>query len=214
MNRDETKKILNILDSTYDILSKEEKDQNKNVILIGIWHKILQYYSFNDVGVACGNYISSNRTKPKPSDIKAELDTMRAKRHTVHLQVTNNPDYDADTRLTRQNFADIIKREFAPFMTMRLPEHIREELLAKHKPTVIDDFITHAWGYMMHSDFKVIELEIALGTIRGTKFTFKQFMKALLDAHEHNEEMKANPNKLDALKQAVLSMTQPQTKAA
>ncbi|AEE26328.1 hypothetical protein [Francisella hispaniensis] len=206
------RRILEFLDANYGLFDGKTDDQAK--IITWSWYEVIKPYSFNDVLTACKQYLANNKSKPKPADIKAELDTMRAKRHTVHLQVTNNPDYDADTRLTRQNFADIIKRELAPFMYMRLPEHIKEELQAKHNPSHIDDFINVAWGYMMHSDFKVIEVEMALGTIRGTRFQLKDFMKALLNAHEHNEEMKANPNKLEALKQAVFSMTQRQNKAA
>ncbi|MBK2258419.1 hypothetical protein [Francisella philomiragia] len=201
------RRILEFLEANYGLFDGKTDDQAK--IITWSWYEVIKPYSFNDVLTACKQYLANNKSKPKPCDIKAELDTMRAKRHTVHAQITNNTEYDADTRLTRQNFSDIIKREFTPFLYMRLPEHVKEVLLAKHKPAVIDDFITHAWGYIMHSDFKVIELEIALGTIRGTKFTFKQFMKALLNAHEHNEEMKANPNKLEALKEAVFAMTQP-----
>lgn len=185
----ESEKIVDMLDATYSILDKDEKANN---VLKKVWHKTLVFYDYKDVGIACGNYIANNRVKPKPSDIKSNLDVMQAKRHSAYEQIEYNQKLDCESKLTRQNLLDIFNQEFAPFLKMNLPKHLKEELREKHNQKNIDDFVAKVWGYVMGSDFQVFHIESALGELRGTKFTFERFMKALVNVRDFSDNFYEN----------------------
>lgn len=189
MRIEETKKIINVLSANYDLLSGDDK---QDTLLVGIWNRVLQFYDYKDVGVACGNYITNNRIKPKPSDIKAELDAMRAKRHTIYTQINNSQNLDCEANLTRQNLQDLFNREFAPFMSMNLPANLKAECLEKHDQKSIDDFVTKVWSYLSVSDFKIFHIEMALNGLRGTKLTFEKFMKKLVHMREFADDFLEN----------------------
>ncbi|AIT09103.1 hypothetical protein LO80_03380 [Candidatus Francisella endociliophora] len=208
MIQEQTQKIVNLLDANYNILHDE--DDEKNRLIIGTWHSVLKYYSYSDVGNACGRYISSNRVKPKPADIRGELEAMRATRHTAYQQIENSQKLDCEAYLTRQGLQDLFNREFAPFTKMSLPEHIKEKLRAKHNQQPIDDFVTKVWGFVQGSDFQIFHIEMAIGKLKGTKFTFEQFMKVLIGCREFSDDIMSNPNKLEACK----SFMKEQLKAA
>ena len=196
---EDTKKILNVLDATYDILSKDIQDTKKNILLINTWHKILQYYTYENVGRACGNYITNSRIKPKPSDIRQELNAMQAVRHSVHKQLTVDAS-NCESKVTLSNLKNLCNNEFAPFMNMNLPQDLRMQLIEKHNQNNIDEFVTHIWGYIRDADFSIFHIEMALATVRGTKFNFKDFMKALMSAFSLDEEIRQNPDMIESVK--------------
>lgn len=196
---EDTKKIMKLLDANYNILDSDDNEKNK--IKINIWHKVLQYYTFADVGKACGSYINNTRITPKPSDIKAELEANQAKRHSVYKQVSNQQ-LECEAKLTKQNLQQLCNREFAPFLNMNLSNELRYELIEKHNQANIDEFVSHIWAYVMHTDdFQIYHAQMALADVRGTNFTFKEFMKALMNAHDTSQEIARNPNKIEACKQ-------------
>lgn len=192
MRIEETRKIIGMLNANYEILSGDEK---QDTLLVGIWDRVLQFYDYKDVGIACGNYITNNRIKPKPSDIKAELDCMQAKRHSTYKQIENIQKLDCEAKLTRQNLLDVFNSEFAPFRKMNLPPKLREELISKNDQKSIDDFVTKVWSYLSVSDFQIFHIEMALGGLRGTKLTFEKFMKKLVHIREFADNF--NENKED-----------------
>ena len=197
MDKIETKRVLDLLDANYDILTSKTDDQIK--ILVFSWFEILRYYDFSNVISACKNYMTNNRIKPKPSDIKTELDVMQAKRHFVHKQIENIQKEECEAKLTKQNLQNLFNREFAPFTQMNLSPQLREKLISKHDQEYINEFVTKVWGFVMGSDFQVFHIEMALGELRGAKFTFEKFMKSLVNSREFadnfNENKEDNVNK-------------------
>ena len=85
-------------------------------------------------------------------------------------------------------------------MNMNLPQDLRMQLIEKHNQNNIDEFVTHIWGYIRDADFSIFHIEMALATVRGTKFNFKDFMKALMSAFSLDEEIRQNPDMIESVK--------------
>ncbi|AJI53339.1 replicative helicase loader/inhibitor [Francisella philomiragia] len=203
MTREETKKLLNLIGSTYNNCFKTY-DKEQKQLLIESWYAVMYRYDQKDVFRALQNYVEVHTTQPKIAHIKEELNILQAQRHSSYKRVQDETRLDSTAKLTRQNLIELVRREFYPQMCMNMPEELKQQLNQQNSHESVEKFASAVWSLVMSVDLQVYHVEMALGTLRGTKFTFKQFMKTLIENYEFAEKLMEAPNKLQACKENIL----------
>jgi len=194
MEREQVKLLLQKINvahnKCYDKFTKEQKTQ-----LIDMFFSHLKYYDNDEVEKAFYNYEAENEYTPKPTHLRKELNYMNAKKKH-YINESNHIKHDDFDKVTRQSLQDLLIDEYCPVLKMNIniiDENKRDFILSKANSTRLStiDLLNHIWEYVSEvSDICNYHIQIAINSLRGLKFTVKEFMVELISAYELSEKLK------------------------
>ena len=200
MNKDHTKRILNFINSNYEIFINKSDDDMMNITFA--WHQTLKDYRFEDVALASQEYLKRSRIKPKPNCILDILIESDARKHKVFKELTYDKIESAD-KLTKELLVSIMNDKYRPFKGMnifKLPQETIDRLTDPLPNNHFNNFIDKVWGMIMTTDMIALHVEIANITYQSHTLIFESFMKCLLKADDIINNF--NYNKDDEIKNA------------
>ena len=210
MEREQVKLLLQKINvahnKCYDKFTKDQKTQ-----LIDMFFSHLKYYDNDDVEKAFYNYESENEYTPKPAHLRKELNYMNVKKKH-YINESNHVKHDEFDKVSRQSLQDLLFDEYCPVLKMNImsvDENKRDFILFKANSTRLStiDLLNNIWGYVSEvSDICNYHIQIAINSLRGFKFTVKEFMTELMSAYELSEKLK-DVNVMNNLKSEYIKST-------